>query len=64
MTRVAIAEIMKLSEKMNIHHHKIMCDNKETDFLDKNDVSVEQKMYCRFIDEYCFTVKFYVMSSM
>lgn len=26
-----------------------MCDNKETDFLDKNDVSVEQKMYCRQI---------------
>lgn len=34
---------MKLSEEMNIHHHKIMYDNKETGFLDKNDVSVVQK---------------------
>lgn len=43
MARVAIAEIMKLSEEMNIHHHEIMHDNKETDFLNMNDVSVVQK---------------------
>lgn len=43
MTRVAIAEIMKLSKNMNMHHHEIMYDNKETAFLDKNDVSVVQK---------------------
>lgn len=43
MTRGAVAEIMKLSEEMNIHHCEIMYDNKETGFLDKNDVSVVQK---------------------
>lgn len=66
LTRVAITEIMKLSEEMNKHHREIMYDNKETGFVDKNDVSVVQKkcIVDRFIDAYCFTVKLYVVSSM